>query len=455
MIPVSHSKRTFPRKRRRLGAAFALAMLCIVCPAMLRAQAKPIAGQNFQEVYHRLLEKINRILIFDAHAHPGFSNDPNVDAMASTPSHPPFRVRESNPEFVAAAQALFGYPYADFSPAHRSWLLQRMAPQPGVEYWDHILDECGIEVSLANRAAMANYLDPKRFRWVFFVDSFLFPLNNKDFIDRNPDEAVYIPLQQKMLHRYMKQAGIGRLPDTLSAYLAFITRVLEQNKKKGGIAIKFEIAYFRSLYFADPSRAAASAVYRKYCHGGLPSPSEYKTLQDFLFRYLVREGGRLRLPVNIHTAVGTGDYFSLKNGNVLNLENILRDPRYLGTTFVLLHGGYPYSRQAIWLAAMPNVYLDSSEFELLLYPSQFTRILKYWLEIYPEKILFGSDAYPYTDVIGAEETYWLGTRTARASLAAALAEMVSSGEVSETKALAMAHAYLHDTAAGLYASPSR
>ena len=36
------------------------------------------------------------------------------------------------------------------------------------------------------------------------------------------------------------------------------------------------------------------------------------------------------------------------------------------------------------------------------------------------------------------------------ALAAALAEMISMGEVSEPQAMKLAHAYLHDTAAGIY-----
>ena len=46
--------------------------------------------------------------------------------------------------------------------------------------------------------------------------------------------------------------------------------------------------------------------------------------------------------------------------------------------------------------------------------------------------------------------YWMGVQSARTALAAAMAEMVSAGEVSKPKALEMAHAFLHDAAAGLY-----
>jgi uncharacterized protein len=150
-------------------------------------------------------------------------------------------------------------------------------------------------------------------------------------------KGVYIPLQEKVLRRYMQQAGITALPNTFDACLSFVTRILEENKKKGGIAEKFEAGYFRSLYFADPPRQAAAAVYQKYHSGGVRMPEEYKTFRDYVFRYLVREGGRLKLAVDIHLAVGEGGYFSI----VLNLENVLKDPRYLDTTFVLIHGGYP------------------------------------------------------------------------------------------------------------------
>jgi predicted TIM-barrel fold metal-dependent hydrolase len=116
----------------------------------------------------------------------------------------------------------------------------------------------------------------------------------------------------------------------------------------------------------------------------------------------------------------------------------------------MLHGGYPYDRQAIWLASAKNVYLDSSETEILLYPSEFKNTLKHWLETFPEKITFGTDSFPYNNILGAEESYWLGVQSSRTALAAALAEMISMGEVNEAQALQMAHGYLHDNAVKLY-----
>ncbi len=430
-----------------------LAVLTAAANQPAWAQARALPTGDVQSIYQRLLDQIKTIKIFDHHAHPGFGDDSDVDAQATPPEHLPLRERTTNPENVAAVKALFDYPYTDMSDEHMQWLQQRSSTAEkagGTAYWDHILDECGIESSVANRVAMSSYLNPKRFRWVFFVDSFLFPFDNKHVIAENPDEGVYIPLQEKVLQRYLHQDSLSSLPDSFDGYLKFISRILEENKKKGAIAEKFEAGYFRSLYFADPPRESALAVYRKYRSGGVPTPEEYKTFQDYIFRYLVTEGGRLQLPVHIHTAVGEGDYFSLRKGDVINLENIVKDPRYLGTTFVLIHGGYPYYREVIWLASMKNVYIDTSEIETMLYPSELKGIFKLWLETYPDKITFGSDAYPYSTALGSEATYWLAVYSAREALAAALAEMVATNEITETKALELAHGYFHDNAMSLY-----
>ena len=416
-------------------------------------QARPLPGPDMPQIYQRLLPQIEKIPIFDHHAHPGFADDPDVDAMASPPGSAALRTRDTNPELIAASKALFGYPYGDLSPEHAKWLIEKKAElkrNQGNAYFSNLLDKLNIEQGVANRAMMADYLDPKRFPWVFFADSFMWPFNNQRERSRNRDQEVYIPLQEKMLHRWMRQENVDKLPQDFAGYLSLISRTLEDNQKEGGIAMKFEVAYFRSTKFGDPAREEAEDVYQRFVSGGIPSEQEYRTFQDFIFRFLVREGGRRHLPVHVHSAVGIGDYFSLSEGNILNLENILRDPRYSSTVFVMIHGGYPYEHQAIWLAAVKNVYLDTSLMELDMYPSEFSHVLKTWLETFPDKITFGTDSFPYNEILGAEESYWLGVQSARSALAAALAEMISEGEVSEPQALQLAHGYLHDNAVGIY-----
>jgi len=433
----------------------AIVTVSILSSMFAMGQARPFPGPDVEQVYQRLLPQIEKIPAFDHHAHPGFADDPDVDAMAAPPNaSEALRTRNDNPELAAAAKALFGYPYNDLSPEHSQWLLNKKnelkKQLKGTEYFDSILDKINIESSVANRAMMPDYLDPKRFPWVFFADSFMWPFNNERESARNPDEGVYIPLQEKMLQRWMQQEGIARLPDKFSDYLEFIVKVLADNQKKGAIAMKFEVAYFRPTTFSDPSRSQAEDLYQRYARGGIPTEQDYRTFQDYIFRYLVGLGGRLDLPVHIHTAIGIGDYFNLSQSNIMKLESVLRDPRYASTIFVMIHGGYPLEREAIWLAAMKNVYLDSSFGELAQYPSAFKDTLKMWLETFPDKVTFGTDCFPYNEVLGAEESYWLGAQSSRMALAAALAEMISEGEITEPRALELAHAYLHDTAVKLY-----
>jgi len=421
------------------------------------SQSQPYPGPGQSEVYQRLLKIIDGIPIFDNHGHPGYADDADVDQLPSPQNpHLSLRAREDNPELIAAAKALWGYPYGDLTAEHEKWLVQKKAELKqnlGDRYFDQLLDKVNIQTAIANRVAMPPYLGHKRFRWVFFCDAFLFPFEIKEYAAQNPDLAVFVPASQNLLHRYMHQDNLSTLPADLGGYLEFVSKILVANQREGGVGIKFEVAYLRPLSFGDPSRAQAAAIYAKYYKAAPPTLSEYYTFQDYLFRFLLMEAGRMHLPVQIHTAVGIGNYYKMSGGSPLNLENILRDPRYSNTTFVLLHGGYPFEHAAIWLTALNNVYLDSSLLDVYLYPSELKTVLKDWLGIYPDKIVFGSDAFPFGEALGAEEVYWLGVHTAREALAAALAEMVSEGDINESKAEQMARAFLHDTAAGIYRNP--
>jgi uncharacterized protein len=434
-----------------------LALLFFSWISKAQAQAQPYPSEDVRKTYASLLAQIDKIPIYDNHAHPGFADDSDVDAMASPPEESSMlRLRDDNPEFVAAAKSLFGYPYDDLKPEHAKWLADKKKAAEtagGSSYFDGILDKLNVETCLANRAMMAPYLDTKRFHWVFFVDSFFYPFDNRDQTASTPDNGVYIPLQEKMLARYKKQEGVDGLPADLAGYEEFIHRTLVENQKRGGVAMKFEAAYFRTLYFSDPSRSEAETLYTKYRTGGVPRATEYRLFQDYIFRFLAREAEKLKLPMHFHSALGIGDYFSLRNGNVLNLENVLRDARYRNVTFVLLHGGWPYDIEAGLLTAVKNVYLDTSLQSEMLYPSQFKERLKTLLTLFPDKMMFGSDAFPFSDALGAEESFWIAVRTSRTALAAALAELVSEGAFSEDKALEMARMYLHDNAAKLYGGP--
>ena len=105
-----------------LGAALAVA----VAVAGPTAQSRPLVAPAAAAIYQRLLPQIEKIPAFDHHAHPGYADDPDVDAMAAPPNaSEALRTRDDNPELAVAAKALFGYPYNDLSPEHAKWLLDK------------------------------------------------------------------------------------------------------------------------------------------------------------------------------------------------------------------------------------------------------------------------------------------------------------------------------------------
>ncbi len=254
-----------------------------------------------------------------------------------------------------------------------------------------------------------------------------------------------------LLKRDLAELKLNSLPTTLDLYLSrVVTPTLVRQKREGAVAVKFVAAYMRPLDFADITKNEAERVYARYARGGEPSWNEYKKLQDFLFRYIVREAGRLGLVVHLHTGGGCGHFFNLSGSNPLLLESVLNDLSLRKTNFVLVHGGYPFVKETEFLIEKPNVYADFSAQTFLLTPQALSRVLRDLLEYEPEKILFGTDASPATPEVSWEESAWMTSKTAREALAIALTGMMNDSEVSHTRALELARMVMRDNAIRLY-----
>ena len=94
------------------------------------AQSRPLVAPAAEAIYERLLAEIDRIKIFDHHAHPGFAGDPEIDPAPVPPGAMPLRLRPDNPDWAAAAHVLFGFPFADVEGAHGKWLADKKARVP-------------------------------------------------------------------------------------------------------------------------------------------------------------------------------------------------------------------------------------------------------------------------------------------------------------------------------------
>ena len=303
---------------------------------------------------------------------------------------------------------------------------------------------------LGNRVAMGPGLAKPHFEWVPYVDALLFPLDNST-METTPDRKQFFPLEEHLRGEYLKAVGMQSVPPTLDEYLArVVTPTLERQKSEGAIAEKFEVAYLRGFDFADTPRAEAERIYAKWVGRDHPDPAEYKALQDFLFRYIAAECGRLGMPVHLHTMSGSGGYFDIGAANPLLLEPVFNDPRLRRTRFVMLHGGWPFVREAGSLLQKPNVYLDFSQQSLVFPPRTMAVWLREWLETYPDEVLFGTDGYPFSETLGWEEATWIAAHNARQALGLALTGMWRDGEISQARAAEIAQMVLRGNAAKLY-----
>ena len=126
------------------------------------------------------------------------------------------------------------------------------------------------------------------------------------------------------------------------------------------------------------------------------------------------------------------------------------DPKLKDTNFVLIHGGLPFAQATRFLLDKGNVYADFSSQAFLTSTKELTGVIRSWLEFMPEKVMFGTDAYPMTTAVGWEEIGWLTTKTARLALAMALTEMMKDGEITRGRASELARMVLRENAIKLY-----
>ncbi len=386
------------------------------------------------------LEKyIAGIKAIDNHAHPmlqlpaGAKPDSEYDALpldALPPMTLPSRLRAEHPDWVAAMGAV---------------------KARGIKSPAEALDFAGIDVMLANRVAMGPGLAPPRFLWVSFVDALMLPLDGKLESARTPDTRTLYALETKLLRRYMNDLGVAKLPASLDGYVkTIVTPTLERQKKAGAVAVKFEAAYLRGLDFDDPDPGVARLVYSRFASGGVPGRVEYKALQDYLFRVIAREAGRLGMSVHIHSTDGAGSFYDARGADPILLESAFNDSTLRTTKFVIIHGGWPEVTHTLAMLNKGNVYADISMADIIAEPSEMASALRLWLFDRPERVLFGTDAFDGGKDQSWEAGAYLGSSTARRALGLARTGMLRDGVITRERAEELARMVMRENAAALY-----
>ena len=403
----------------------AVSVLCLTVLSLTQScNQAPSARVDAQ-----LSAEIDQIQAIDNHAHPvrpvaqGEAPDKDYDALPVENLEP-----ESDPVPMRSGAR-------ELADAHRSLGDDRDDPAK-------VLDRAGIQIMIANRVAMGPGLPAARFLWVAYADALMYPLDNRALIT-NPDRKSFFALEEHLLARYYRESGVEKRPAKLDDYLEKVVKAtIDRHKQSGAIGEKFEMAYLRPLAIQNPTRAEAESAW--------VGKGDYRVLQDYIFHFIALECGRLNMAVHIHTGSGGGGYFDIAGSNPLLLETVLNDASLRATDFVMLHGGWPFSRYISPLIEKPNAWADYSAQALLISRQELARTLQSWLEFVPEKVLFGTDAYPYSPDQGWQETAVASARAGRGALKIALSQMMRDGEITEDRAVELARMVLRDNARKLY-----
>ena len=460
-LPLAWPFVTVTRLLRRLTRGAIRAACVIAALAASTVRATDLAAQA--PVDSALAAYIAGVRAIDAHAHPmrlvaaGAPADSEYDALpldGIPPTAFPARFRPSHPSWRAAERALYGVAPTDTTAAAGAPLaaaIARVQAAHGVQFPAWALDQAGVEVMLANRVAMGAGLEGPRFRWVTFVDALMLPLDVRGEAARTPDVRSLYPREAALLRRYLRDLGLHALPPTLDGYVRTVVGpTLDRQQRAGAVSVKFEAAYLRPLDFDDPDSATARRVYARYAAGGTPTHAEYKALEDYLFRQTAREAGRRGLAVQIHVLEQFGGFYSARGSAPHLLEPALNDSSLRGTNFILVHGGWPLVGETQALLAKPNVYADISMMDLLVEPVVLAGVLRPWLDEWPEKVLYGSDAFDGGPGQGWEQAAWIASHNARRALGIVLTAMLRDGEVDRAGAETIARGVLRDNARAAY-----
>jgi predicted TIM-barrel fold metal-dependent hydrolase len=209
---------------------------------------------------------------------------------------------------------------------------------------------------------------------------------------------------------------------------AFVDGV-ENARQSGHVGLKSIIAYRTGLDIGWRTRSEAARAFGEvkdeaYRQGSIRLAN--KPLCDFLVVTALEIANRQEMPIQFHSGFGDTD-LDLRTANPLHLRPLIE--QFRRARFVLLHAGYPYTRELGYLAAMyPHVYMDLSlaiPFVTTLIPA----LLHEALGLTPtNKILYSSDAFSIPEI------FWLANRWGRAALQKVLGEIVEMGALTEAEA---------------------
>jgi predicted TIM-barrel fold metal-dependent hydrolase len=349
---------------------------------------------------------------------------------------------------ATAYRELYDFPYSTITPDNEPELdkLYRRSKSDEASVYHRALERAGIEyafeICLSN-PELPPGLNPQYFKRVAYLDGLMIPLDNTELKKASRQANVFVSMAEAFAKSVHKK--LDWYPKSFEDYLKFISALIERLREQGCISIKFNHAYWRDIAVDVVSEDEARNVFESK----EANPIRYKRLQDFLIRRMIAKAAQLDLPIQIHTG-GIGPERSMEEGNPTCLDGFLWLPDLRQAKVVLLHGGYPFCREAgfmvsrMWNQRKTCLDISWMGWGHFSSPNALVGILREWLEMgIVRRLIYGSDA-------GNSHQLWMSAMNMREALYLALKGMINDGLLNESQALSMAELVLRGNAKTLY-----
>jgi len=253
-----------------------------------------------------------------------------------------------------------------------------------------------------------------------------------------PDLRLRLFQMDPAIQKLLPQAASYK--ELLKDYQALLERAVRNDRF---IGVKAHLAE-RVGFQARPVSEGEAEKFFPTAKAG--DPDAEKTIYVALFTETMLLCQELAIPLHLHSGFTGGLWDGpISNADPFGLTPFLAENRFLQTRVILLHAGYPWTKQAGQLAhTFPHLWVDLGQMTpwASLGLAECYRDVMAWAPL--SKIVIGSGGH------GTPEIAWLAAITAKIALAEVLEDTVRLGLMTETQAQKTGRMILHDNAARLY-----
>gem|GEM_PF-6031211 len=229
----------------------------------------------------------------------------------------------------------------------------------------------------------------------------------------------------------------------LDAYLDYIDRCCECMLNEGVVALKSAFAGLRRIDYRPVAKERVAARFELPLAGW--SVADVVAFEDFIMGYLADRAAMHGLPFQFHTGTPFSGPVADSDGNCSHMTMFVQS--HPQTRFVLMHGGFPYTREMANLAKrFANVCVDISWLPMLSQAGA-EQALREFADLVPHgKLVWGGDA------VFAEETYGALLVVCEA-LAGAFGPLIARGRLNRTEVLELCCDILGRNARNIFPLP--